>query len=316
MTKFRISVIVPTYNRANRIGNAIESILRQSVSVDEIVVVDDGSIDDTEARIATYGDSVRYIRQQNAGASAARNTGIRAASGDWIAFLDSDDSWHPQKIQKQLRALHESGASACCTGFDDDAGTAYINLVPEVPLGTSRFFQDGVDLVFRGNNHPLIQSLLVRKSLITKLGMFDETLTVAEDTKLMYRIAFATGIVYINEPLFELNRKRETPGLMDEKNIDAVAVRYQCFCRVQSEAYWLLIAREAPCVRRVGAHIGYYASVLSELYSLKGRPALARRYAREALRFTRRPSTVAKCILLLLAPRLMAGRLKRRADLS
>jgi len=98
----RVSVVIPTYNRARRIPEAIESVLRQPVSELEVIVVDDGSTDETESVVAKYGSRVRYVRQANAGVGAARNAGIRMATGEFVAFLDSDDRWHDFKLSMQL----------------------------------------------------------------------------------------------------------------------------------------------------------------------------------------------------------------------
>lgn len=97
-----VSVVIPTYNRAHRLPAAIDSVLQQRHADVEIIVVDDGSIDDTRLVVGRYGDAVTYVYQANAGAGAARNTGIRHATGDFIAFLDSDDRWHSFKLSAQL----------------------------------------------------------------------------------------------------------------------------------------------------------------------------------------------------------------------
>ncbi len=106
----RVSVVIPTYNRARRLPAAIDSVLRQGLDETEIVVVDDGSVDDTRAVVARYGDRVRYVYQQNAGVGSARNVGIRHATGEFVAFLDSDDRWRDFKLSVQL-ALFESRPS-------------------------------------------------------------------------------------------------------------------------------------------------------------------------------------------------------------
>src|SRR6185437_13246854 len=100
-----VSVIIPTFNRAPIVGDAIESVLRQRYSHVEIIVVDDGSTDDTRAFVTQFGATVRYVYQENAGVSAARNAGLRLATGELIAFLDSDDSWVPWKIEAEVAAL-------------------------------------------------------------------------------------------------------------------------------------------------------------------------------------------------------------------
>src|SRR5271168_3299780 len=93
-----ISVVVPTYNRADLLARAVESALAQTIPVREILIVDDGSTDDTERVAAGFAAPVRYIRQANGGVASARNTGIAAAAGEWVAFLDSDDEWVPTKL--------------------------------------------------------------------------------------------------------------------------------------------------------------------------------------------------------------------------
>ena len=101
----KVSVIIPTYNRAEYVTHAIDSVLAQTYTDYEIIVVDDGSADNTKDVLLPYMDRIRYIYQENAGLSAARNTGIKAAKGDWIAFLDSDDEWLPGKLAVQMRAV-------------------------------------------------------------------------------------------------------------------------------------------------------------------------------------------------------------------
>src|SRR5713101_4378980 len=94
MTKdTRISAVIPTYNRGHIVGRAIESALGQELAPSEIIVVDDGSVDNTRSVVESYGQAVRYVRQSNRGVSAARNRGVKEAAYEWIAFLDSDDFW-------------------------------------------------------------------------------------------------------------------------------------------------------------------------------------------------------------------------------
>lgn len=107
MVKPRVSVIIPAYQSSRIIGFAIDSLLKQTQLPDEIIVVDDGSSDDIVAALRHYGSSVRLVRKENGGASSARNAGIDIATGDMIAFLDSDDFWHPTKLQEQLRIFEE-----------------------------------------------------------------------------------------------------------------------------------------------------------------------------------------------------------------
>jgi len=120
MNNTSVSVIVPTYNRAYLLGEAIESILAQDITdCDlEIIVVDDGSKDNTQEVVRRYGDRVRYIRQENQGAGVARNRGVDEARGDWISFLDSDDRWLPYKLSLQFKVLeHFPGSKIIHSNF-------------------------------------------------------------------------------------------------------------------------------------------------------------------------------------------------------
>ncbi|MGD9570377.1 MAG: glycosyltransferase family A protein [Thermoleophilia bacterium] len=104
--------MIPTYNRAALVTRAIESALAQERPPDEVIVVDDGSVDDTSERVAAFGDAVRYVRQENAGGAAARNRGVHEARGRWIAFLDSDDVWEAGHLAAMERAIAATGGSA------------------------------------------------------------------------------------------------------------------------------------------------------------------------------------------------------------
>ena len=116
----KISTVIPTYNRRDHVLRAIKSVLAQTVAVDEIIVVDDGSTDGTAEAIGSrYGSSVRLFRQKNGGVAAARNRGIREARGEWIALLDSDDIWLPTKIERQFTAVDKFGRE-CRVCFTDN----------------------------------------------------------------------------------------------------------------------------------------------------------------------------------------------------
>ena len=104
----KISAVIPAYNSAEFLKEAIDSILKQTHPVDEIIIVDDGSTDQTQQVVESFGDQITYIKQANQGPSAARNNGILAAKGDWIAFLDADDQWTADKIEQQLNALKKA----------------------------------------------------------------------------------------------------------------------------------------------------------------------------------------------------------------
>ena len=134
-----ISVVIPSYNGAETLFQAIDSVLCQTTKTPlEILVIDDHSTDDTLEKMGRYGenDRVRYIRNEtNKGASASRNRGVQLAKGDYIAFLDADDYWDPEKLEKQEKALAKTGDVLCCTGreliYDQEPEKQKIFSVPE-----------------------------------------------------------------------------------------------------------------------------------------------------------------------------------------
>lgn len=209
----RISAVIPTYNRQADVVRAIESVLAQTTPVAEIILIDDGSTDNTVANIREkFGASVTIIQQQNAGVSAARNRGIEAARNNWIAFLDSDDIWFPEKTERQLEALRLAGSRAglCFTN----------NLYGGNPqMGFSRFEETGfvnapkfgvIDhparYILTGREPFFTSTLLIQRSLLVELGGFDESLLIREDTDLLLRLALRTAFAFAGEPLGRIDR--------------------------------------------------------------------------------------------------------------
>jgi glycosyltransferase involved in cell wall biosynthesis len=182
-----VSVVIPAYNRARYLPRALDCVLGQTCPPAEIIVVDDGSTDDTAAVLAAYGDRVRCVRQANGGPSKARNTGIRHARHDLIAFLDADDWWTPDKLELQVPLL----ADDPCVGlvhadwdYYDEATGKYLPA-----------FDDGHKLVgrcyprlFEGNAINLC-TVVIRKACLDRVGLFDERLVRMEDYDLWLRVA-------------------------------------------------------------------------------------------------------------------------------
>src|SRR5689334_18705546 len=110
----RITTVIPVYNGAGEIRRSLDSVLAQTRPVDEVIVVDDGSTDGTREIALGYGGVVRLVRQQNAGAAAARNHGVREAASEWVAFLDHDDEWMPEKIERQVAVLEQHPGVKLC----------------------------------------------------------------------------------------------------------------------------------------------------------------------------------------------------------
>jgi glycosyltransferase involved in cell wall biosynthesis len=201
-----VTAIIATYNRAHLVSKAIESILGQTYQNIEVIVVDDGSTDDTQNVLKQFGDRVRVIRQDNAGPGAARNRGFAASRGDIIACLDSDDIWLPRKIDRQVAVLQRLSESVpCClcsaelhftdrprlTSFQsallrpEDEEGLWLN-VPEVL--TNRF------VLFN-------QMAAIRRGALEKVGGFNEQLRFLEDYDLALRLSLLGPFAFIREPL-------------------------------------------------------------------------------------------------------------------
>ncbi|MEX2027012.1 MAG: glycosyltransferase, partial [Pirellulaceae bacterium] len=193
----RVSVVIPTYNSGPLVIEAVESVLAQTYPAAQIIVVDDGSTDDTPQRLHSFGDRIEYVRQANARVAAARNTGLTHASGDAVAFLDADDHWHPAKLERQIAALQER---------------------PEIGLvATDTFPWPGsMPVAEEGDNSPLeilplsrllvcnpltTSSIIVRRSILAQAGRFDTELHGPEDFDLWLRCARIASVAVLRKPL-------------------------------------------------------------------------------------------------------------------
>jgi len=193
----KISVIIPTWNRAHCLSPALESVCRQTHPAHEILVIDDGSTDTTRSLVSTGFPGVRYHHQDNHGVSHARNTGIRLATGDWIALLDSDDQWHPAKLERQVRALQENPDYEIC-----HTDEVWIRNGKRVNPMRKHAKKGGY--IFRHNLPRCAISpsaVLINKQLLENIGVFDEHLPACEDYDLWLRLCARRPVLYLEEPL-------------------------------------------------------------------------------------------------------------------
>jgi glycosyltransferase involved in cell wall biosynthesis len=193
-----VSVVIPAYNAARTVGQAIGSVLEQSLHEIEVIVVNDGSTDATPDVVGGFDDPrVRLMSQANAGVAAARNAGIEAASSRWVAFLDADDLWLPTKLEIQLDAIGTSGARATQSSvyFVDDQ-------LQVLSVERCRRSQDGLLDILRFKNTPAAPSTLVAdRDLLAKIGGFDDSLAILEDWDLMIKLARHGKLTSVEEPL-------------------------------------------------------------------------------------------------------------------
>ncbi len=191
-----ISVIIPTHNRAHSISRAIESVLQQSLPAAEIIIVDDGSSDNTAALIHGHFSDCRYLHQKNQGVSSARNRGIRAASGEWLAFLDSDDEWMPEKLAAQATALkHNPGMRLCHTEEIWIRNGKRVNPMKKHAKKGGWIFQHCLPLCAISPS-----SVILHRSLFQTIGLFDESLPACEDYDLWLRICAFYPTLFIKKP--------------------------------------------------------------------------------------------------------------------
>lgn len=193
-----VSIIMPTYNRSQKVVRAVESVLDQSFRDFEIIVVDDGSTDDTCQSLAKFGSSITYIRcPLNRGVSAARNAGVRTASAPWIAFLDSDDYWLRDKLGVQMEFLRRNPEWVACQTEE-----IWIRRGRRVNPRRKHKKPSG-DIFKRSLALCLVSpsSVVVSRELFDEIGLFDETLQAAEDYDLWLRISCRYPIYLIEREL-------------------------------------------------------------------------------------------------------------------
>jgi len=191
-----VSVIIPTFNRKKLLQRALRSVYQQTYSSIEVIVVDDGSTDETAAMIKENFPKTKYLFQKNTGVSAARNLGIKNARGQWIAFLDSDDEWLPEKLEKQICFLNASPLSWVQTRERWIRDGKEINPGQKHQMISGMIFKESCELCLVSPS-----AVILQKELFDRYGFFDESLPACEDYDLWLRILAYEPIGLIEEPL-------------------------------------------------------------------------------------------------------------------
>lgn len=288
-----VSVIIPNYNYGRFLRESVESVLAQTYSCGEIIVVDDGSQDESLSVLEGFGDRVKVVRQQNRGVGCARNEGARIATGDLLAFLDADDIWYPTKIERQVRMFEA----------DSDLGL--------VTCGMEEFAPDGkiIGLYLEGKSgwckeaflrfEPVVagpgSTSLVRRSVFESVGGFDERkeLHPSEDWEISYRISTVAKIGFLPEVLvgyrnhggnghLRINRFERAMTLALEKIYAEADDETNAF---RSASYGNLYAVLAGSYFRAGQYAGFMRSALK---SLRFSPSKALYFATYPLRLVKR----------------------------
>ncbi len=195
----KISVIIPTYNRKHTLQRAIDSVLAQTFKPYEIIIVDDGSKDGTKEWLLLNYPSVQYIHQPNNGVSSARNKGIQISQGSWIALLDSDDEWMPEKLEYQSRFIEVNrNSSFCHTNEIWIRNGVRVNQMKKHKKYGGDIFKHCLDICRISPS-----SSIIKKDVFEEVGAFDESLTVCEDYDLWLRVTAKFNILFLDEPLIK-----------------------------------------------------------------------------------------------------------------
>lgn len=321
----KVSVIIPTYNRAANVQKAIDSVLAQTFADLEIVVVDDGSSDDTGPVLRNkYCDRIRYFFQSNQGASVARNRGVAEARGEWIAFLDSDDLWEPEKLEWQLRALEKFGSpcGACYTDvrFFNHAETRTFFQLAEQSYrhaGELGMNPEAMRLAVRpgGAGMVICLSSLMARAYLAKRTQFDTKLLYSQDSDFMFRLAMLTGFCYVNRPLVRFDR---APAEIRHVGVSADWNKIDFFLKdSQLRLEGLLRLGDTvpkPLQAVIREQLSLIHSGWANWYLEKGNYAKARASALSAMRENLTLNFAAKWLLAWVSPRLALRTVRQRRE--
>jgi glycosyltransferase involved in cell wall biosynthesis len=321
-----VSVIVPTYNRATFLEETIGSIFSQTIPVHEVLLVDDGSTDGTRDLVRELLSShqgwrarLRYFWQENQGKSVALNLGLKFATGDWLAFNDSDDRWLPEKLELQFRALGDyPQAEACFTNvrFVNNPTMTETLFDLALPDRTSPFGIKHQASSLYGDTWPGIymQSLLVSRTAMRLFGEFDPSMRISMDTDLAFRLSLLTAMCYVDRPLVDVDRTVERRiGLTTEHPMNGVD-RLQVHERMITK--WLAMTRRShPHLgRQLRNRLSRSQSALANQYLLKEDYATARAVLGRAARQNPRAWVLAKFVWSVVGPRSLRREIIRRAN--
>lgn len=237
-TKGLVSVVIPVYNRIDTIEKAVESVQKQTYKNVEIIIIDDGSTDGTDdmlKKLAESENNIRIFIQDHKGANAARNFGIEKSNGEFIAFQDSDDEWLPDKLEKQIRYMEEERLAACYCPF-------YLyslnekQIFPEDYQNRKKYEQELMK-VLKCYNVVSTQTLVIRRHIVSEVGIFDEDMPRFQDYEYVIRIIQKKKIGYISEPLVKVFRTKNSISTDEKKLKDAeikLLVKHKDFFNIET----------------------------------------------------------------------------------
>ncbi len=254
-----VSVVIPAYNAGKSLGRAIDSVLAQTHHPDEIIVVDDGSTDNTADVAHGYGDKVRFIRQENAGASVARNTGIEAAASEWIAFLDADDEWLPRKLKLQTEHLQRNPDLVWTTGNfircycdtdrrENDLKGDRLEKAKAI-LGEKEYFKTYFQ-AYQAYAKGSTITMMIQRKLLVDTGMFTPGLLRYNDMDMWLRLAYSlVHFGYIAAPLAIAHRDVPNSIVKSHQDVGLISGFVEQHLELASEQNVLEEAK--PCITNI-----------------------------------------------------------------
>jgi len=233
----KVSVIIPTYNRADLLPRAIKSVLSQTFQDFELIIVDDGSTDNTKEIVKSFqnkDERIKYVYQDNQGESGARNTGLRESQGEYIAFLDSDDEWLPEKLEKQLELFQHSDKKnlgfVSCNALIKEGDRAREYKIPR--------YRKNFEELLKGNFICSPSSVIIKNKVFNSVGGFDKKLKMGPDWDMWIRIAQKYDFDFVPEPLFKYYVHEGWINLSDEKrDLEYIFQKYRKYYERNLKVY-------------------------------------------------------------------------------
>jgi len=321
-----VSVIIPTYCRAALLKRAIDSVLAQGFSDYEILIVDDGSTDNTAQVVQSYlegsqlcSDRIRYLCQENQGKSVALNYALDNAQGEWIAFLDDDDAWHPEKLEWQVKAIRQFG-DRCGACFTNARFTNNPHMQKTTFEIAGHHFEQTMGIVSGPANFIYdctvwTQTLMARTEVIRRIGGFDPKLRFGEDADIAYRLSLVTDFCFVNMVLVDIDR---TPA--SQRHVGPNEIWDKVEFRLQQGQYryekWLRLSADMPSDLRksIRKQLRSTHSAWTNWYLRNKRYEEARQAISEAARCHLTPQIAVKWVLVRLSPNLARSIIVRREE--
>jgi glycosyltransferase involved in cell wall biosynthesis len=317
-----VSVIIPTYNRAETIGPVIASVINQTLPVSEIVIIDDGSTDGTDAAInevfrenSQWKDRLTHLKQPNGGKSSALNLGLPHAHSDWIAFNDSDDLWKTDKLEKQFKAIDRFPHCKGCftdTLYGYDGTTTTLEIAGIKPQDDVGVMEDLTLLLASRASGIMMQTLVVHSEIMRAFGSFDTRLTVSQDTDLMFRLSLLTDFCYVSEPLVLLDREVSRTDKLTRRHPTSNPARLKEDLLMHAKWKSFVEHGDTGLIRVLNARYLAMLSALSNSYSLARDYQNADECMRRAFAESKSVKFGAKWLMMKLFPKLTRAMIESR----